>query len=78
MSGGVKNTLRIEATLMESWAAAELNRNPLQVAKKAAREQGVPLEEALDHELKERGYKQKEKDRLVLGLFEKRKLKYED
>ena len=63
------NALRIEATLLESWAT-ESNQNPFQAARKASSEQGVPLDEALDHELRQQGYKQKEKDRLVLGLFD--------
>ena len=69
----LKNALRIEATLMASWVA-ELNKSPFQAARKASNEQGVPLDEALDHELRERGYKQKEKDRLVLGLFDREKV----
>ena len=48
----LKNALRIEATLMASWVA-ELNQNPFQAARKAPNEQGVPLDEALDHELRE-------------------------
>ena len=64
-----KNALRIEATLMETWVA-ELNQRPFQAARKASSEQGMPLDEALNHELRERGYKQKEKDCLVLGLFD--------
>ena len=63
------NALRIEATLLEAWAT-ESNQNPFQAARKASSEQGVPLDEALDHELRQQGYKQKEKDRLVLGLFD--------
>ena len=58
---------------MASWMA-ELNQSPFQAARKASSEQGVPLDEALDHELRERGYKQKEKDRLVLGLFDREKV----
>ena len=54
---------------MASWVA-ELNQSPFQAARKASNEQRVPLDEALDHELRERGYKKKEKDRLVLGLFD--------
>ena len=53
---------------------AELNQNPFQAARKASSEQGVPLDEALDHELRQQGYKQKEKDRLVLGLFDRKKV----
>ena len=69
----LKNALRIEATLTESWVA-ELNQNPFQAARKTSSELGVPLDEALDHELRERGYKQKEKERLVLGLFDRQKV----
>ena len=36
---------------------AELNQNPFQAARKASNKQEVPLDEALDHELRERGYK---------------------
>ena len=58
---------------MASWVA-ELNQSPFQAARKASNEQGVPLDEALDHELRERGYKQKEKDRLVRGLFDQERV----
>ena len=34
----------------------------------------MPLDEDLDHGLRERGYKQKEKDRLVLGLIDQEKV----
>ena len=69
----LKNALRIEASLMESWAA-EVNQNPFQAALQASKRQGVPLDEALDYELRQQGYKQEGKDRLVLGLFDRQKV----
>ena len=67
----LRNALRIEAELVQQWAADE-PLNPFQAALRASRELGVRLDEALDWELKDQGYKPQERDRLLLGLHDRR------
>lgn len=67
----LRNALRIEAELVQQWAADE-PLNPFQAALRASQELGVRLDEALDSELRDQGYKQKERDRLLLGLYDPR------
>ena len=65
----LRNALRIEAELVQQWAADE-PLNPFQAALRASRELGVRLDVALDWELRDQGYKPQERDRLLLGLYE--------
>ena len=54
---------------MQQWAADE-PLSPFQAALRASRELGLRLDEALDSELRGQGYKQKDRDRLLLGLYD--------
>ena len=65
----LRNALRIEAGLVQQWAADEAL-NPFQAALRASRELGVRLDVALDWELRDQGYKPQERDRLLLGLHD--------
>ena len=67
----LKNALRIEAELVQQWAADE-SLNPFQAALRTSRELEVRLDEALDWELRDQGYKPQERDRLLLGLYDRR------
>ena len=58
----MRNALRIEAELVQQWAADE-PLSPFQAALRASRELGLRLDEALDSELRGQGYKQKDRDR---------------
>ena len=73
----LKNALRIQATLLRSWAA-EANQNPFQAALKASSEQGAPVEEALDHEIRQQGVQQKEKAGWYKAYSMKRRLRQKD
>ena len=50
----LRNALRIEAELVQQWAADE-PLNPFQAALRASQELGVCLDEALDSELRDQG-----------------------
>ena len=65
----LRNALRIEAEMVQQWAADEPP-NPFQAALRASRELGERLDVALDWELRDQGYKPQERDRLLLGLYE--------
>ena len=67
----LRNALRIEAGLVQQWAADE-PLNPFQAALRTSRELEVGLDEALDWELRDQGYKPQERDRLLLGLYDQR------
>ena len=55
--------------MVQQWAADE-PLSPFQAALRASRELGLRLDEALDSELRGQGYKQKDRDRLLLGLYD--------
>ena len=55
----LRNALRIEAELVQQWAADE-PLNPFQAALRASRELGERLDVALDWELRDQGYKPQE------------------
>ena len=61
----LRNALRIEAELVQQWAADE-PLNPFQAALRASRELGVRLDVALDWELRDQGYKPQERDRRLV------------
>ena len=65
----LRNALRIEAELVQQWAADE-PLSPFQAALKTSQELEVRLDEALEGELRDQGYKPQERDRLLLGLYD--------
>ena len=67
----LRNALRIEAELVQQWAADE-PLSPFQAALRASRELGLRLDEALDWELRDQGYKPQDRDRLLLALHDLR------
>ena len=68
----LRNALRIEAELVQQWAADE-PLNPFQAALRASRELGVRLDVALDWELRDQGYKPEERDRLSIAFSQARR-----
>ena len=68
----LSNALRIEAELVQQWAADE-PLNPFQAALTASRELGVRLDVALDWELRDQGYKPEERDRLSIAFSQARR-----
>ena len=55
--------------MVQQWAADE-PLIPFQAALRASLELGLRLDEAPDSELRGQGYKQKDRDRLLLGLYD--------
>ncbi len=66
----LKNALRIEAELLQQWAK-EADADPFMAAREQAQATGLPLDEALDNTLRAENYKPEERERLLLGLYDK-------
>ena len=66
----LKNALRIEAELLQQWAK-EADTGPFMAAREQAQATGMPLDEALDDTLRAANYKPQERQRLLLGLYDK-------
>ena len=61
----LRHALRIEAELVQQWAADEAL-NPFQAALKMSRELGVRLDVALNWELRDQAYKPQERGRRLI------------
>ena len=69
----LRNALRIEAEVLGQWEK-EFNTNPFAAAQATSRTQGIPLDQALDEELRDQGYRLAERDRIVAGLYDEEEL----
>ena len=67
----LRNALRIEAEVLKQW---DEEANPFAAAQATSRSQGIPLDQALDEELREQGYRLAERDRIVAGLYDEEEL----
>ena len=63
-----RNAPGIVAKVLDDWSK-ELSDDPFQDARVRSQSTGLPLDSALEDELRARGYKREETDRLVLGLY---------
>ncbi|WP_136988981.1 tyrosine-type recombinase/integrase [Synechococcus sp. UW140] len=66
----LKNALRIEAELLQQWAK-EADADPFMAAREQSQATGLSLDEALDNTLRAENYKPQERERLLLGLYDK-------
>ena len=63
-----RNTPGIVAKVLDDWSN-ELSDDPFRDARVRSQATGLPLDSALEDELRARGYKREETDRLVLGIY---------
>ena len=68
-----RNAPGIVAKVFDDWST-ELKDDPFQDAKDRSLTTGLPLDSALEDELRSRGFKQGETERLVLGLYPREEL----
>ena len=63
----LKNALRIEAELLQTWEE-QANPQTFRAAKTRSREAQIPFDEALEDQLREEGWKPRERERVLMSL----------